>query len=465
MSEYEEVKDWLSERGVRTVRLDTISLDGVVSGKYVSVAKFLSGLKTGWSFCDVAFGVDLANVPQLGFDYGSWRGEMADVTLRGDSSTLALDPHLVGLATVLCDLVDRDGAPLPVCSRSVLRRQVQHLTNLGYSAKAAIEIEATVFEESIDEARRLGFQGLHPLGGSAGALYVIARPVAFTRYLDAVTERLDEMGIAWEGWCDESAAGQVEINLPPTDPMTAVDNYNRVKLVMRQVAFERGHSVTFMARWSPEQFGQGAHINLSLYQDGENVFHDVQNSRSPSALMREFMGGVLETMPAATSFSFPTINSYRRIEELNGPPTTVSWGLENKSTAVRAICRDAKQSRIEYRIPSADANLYLAFAALLAGGLLGLQNHSDPGPSLDHMAWALPPGSVDTDTPERLPRSLSAATDALAADTDLTKALGPALVDYWIGTRRWEWFSFHTGGGDPQAGVSQWELTRYFELV
>ena len=363
MSNSVTAQEWVTQNNIRTVRLETISLDGVVSGKYLAAAKFISGAESGWSFCDVVFGVDLGNEPQLGFEYGAWRGEIGDVILKGDFSTLNIDPCIPGQGFITCVLVDRKGQPLPVCSRSTLQRLVDRLAAEGYTARAAVEIEATVFEESIEQARAMDFKGLHPLGGDAGALYVLGRSRKFTQYLDAVSVRLDEMGIPWEGFCDESAAGQVEVNLPPSDPITAADHYTRVKFVMRQVAHEQGHSVTFMAKWSPDEFGQGAHINLSLLKAGRNVFFNEDTPDQPSDIMRHFMGGALETMTAASSFSFPTINSYRRIAELNGPPTTITWGNENKTTAIRAICRDAKQARIEYRIPSADANIYLAFSA------------------------------------------------------------------------------------------------------
>ncbi|MYU22608.1 glutamine synthetase family protein [Streptomyces sp. SID8352] len=459
MSEQRDWRAWAEENGIRSVRAETISLDGVASGKYLSARKFLSGMASGWSFCDVAFGVDLSNEPQLGFDFGAWRGEMGDVFLRPDPDTVIVDPSLPGLGAVICDLVDRDGSPLPVCARSALREQVGRLARAGYTARAAIEVEATVFEESLQEARAKRYRDLHPLGGGAGALYVLGRTGDFTAFMDGVSRRLDETGIPWEGWCDESAAGQIEFNIPPMDPLRATDTYNRVKLVMRQVASEQGHSVTFMAKWSPDLFGQGAHINLSLLREGVNAFHHADDPARPSRTMRHFVAGALDTMAAATTFSFPTVNSYRRIQELNGPPTTVTWGVENKTTAIRAICRDAGQSRLEYRVPSADANLYLAFAAFLAGGLIGLERGNEPRPALDVMAWSLPDGT------DPIPPTLSRATDALARDTDLTGALGTDLVDYWIGTRRWEWLTFHTGGGDPDEGVSDWELRRYFELV
>jgi glutamine synthetase len=434
------LEKWLDDNDIRTVRIETISLDNVVSGKYLSVAKFVSSVDKGFSFCDVIYGLDLANFPQLGFDYGRWRGELADILLRPELSTLVVDPVSPGLAAVICDVTDRDGKPLPTCTRSVLRRQVERLQDAGYTAQAAIEIEATVFENSIDDIRANGFGDLRPLGGAAGALYVLGRPLELSRYMNAVTERLDHMGIPWEGWVDESSPGQVELNLPPMDVISSVDAYNRARFVMREVALEQGRTVTFMARWSGEYFGQGSHINLSLSRDGENTFFNPEAPEKPSVEMEWFAAGVLATMPAASSFCYPTVNSYRRIEDLNGPPTTVSWGVENKTTAIRAICRDAKQSRLEYRIPSADSNMYLTFAALLAGGQHGLENRQEPPAPLEYMAWAQPDG------PQLLPLSLFESIEALRADATITEMLGADFVEYWLGTRRWEWLRFYTTG-------------------
>ncbi|MFD9663364.1 glutamine synthetase family protein [Rhodococcus sp. NPDC059968] len=461
MSDNFDAAAWVDQHSIRTVRAETLSLDGVLIGKHLAPQKFISGAHGGgFSFADIVFGVDMANIPQLGFDFGDWRGELRDIQLRPDPSTLVVDPSLDGLGSVLCDITDQNSVPLPVCSRSTLKRMVEELAARGYTGKAAIEIEATVFEESIEQARAQDFKNLHPLGGSSGAVYVLSRSRDFTEYMDAVARRLDELGIPWEGWADESSIGQIEFNISPTDIVTAADLYVRTRQAMRTVAYELGRTVTFMARWAPDQYGQGSHINLSLERDGVNAFHNPDNPHRPSQAMTDFIGGVLETLPAATTFQFPTINSYKRIVELDGPPTSITWGVENKSTAVRAICRDAKQTRVEYRVTSADVNIYLAFAAFLAGGIIGLDQHIDPGPECDVMAWGLPAGTVP-----KIPTSLSAATDILVADTLLSKVLGADLVDYWAGTRRWEWLQFHTTGGDPDAGISDWELQRYFEHI
>ncbi|MFE3059437.1 glutamine synthetase family protein [Nocardia sp. NPDC059239] len=459
MFDHNTLVSWIEENSIRSVRVQTVNLDGVLIGKHLSPQKFLAGARSGWGFSDIALAVDLGNSAQLGFEFGEWRGEMRDVLLRPDLNTLSRDEALPGLATVMCDLVDQHGTPLPVCSRSVLARMTGLLAERGFTGRAAVEIEASVFEESIEQARAQRFQNLHPLGGTGAAIYVLSRSRDFTTLLDAMAERLQRTGIPWEGWADESAHGQIEFNLPPTDILTAADWYVRAKQVMREVACEHGRTITFMARWSPDLFGQGAHINLSLQREDRNVFFDPAAPQQPSQTMREFIAGVLATLSAAASFQFPTANSYRRIAEFDGPPTSVTWGVDNKSTAVRAVCAGEKLSRIEYRVPSADVNIYLSMASFLAGGLIGLRDELDPGEPCEVMAWGLPPG-----TP-KLPATLSSAVQALESDSVLTEVLGADLVRYWIGTRRWEWLQFHTTGGDPAPGVSAWELERYFEHV
>jgi glutamine synthetase len=152
------------------------------------------------------------------------------------------------------------------------------------------------------------------------------------------------------------------------------------------------------------------------------------------------------------------ITSYRRLVDLDGPPTTQTWGIANKSAAVRAVVEHEKYSRIEYRTPGADSNVYLVLSAILAGGIVGMKNQLTPPPPFQDMAWCLPDGV------ERLPDTISKATAALRADTLLADVMGQDLIDYWAGTREWEWLQFHTAGGEPDVGLTQWESDRYFEL-
>jgi glutamine synthetase len=448
----ENIDDWLAEHHIDSVRVEGTNLEGAFIGKNVSPRKFRSGLESGFAFADVAFGLDLGNTPQFGFAMPEWRGDLADIFLHADLSTLI--EWSPGRASVIGGFWAPDGQPVSACPRNALQRMTRLLAEREYEARAAVEIEATVFEESIHEARRRGYRDLTPLGGRAGSAYHLAKSKDWEDYLLAVAHRLGELGIPWEAWSDEAASGQIEFNIAPADPVTAADYWARTRQVMREVAFEQGHCVTFMAKWCDE-YGQASHLNVSLEREGQNAFYD---ETCLSEVMTYFLGGVMATLVPATSFALPSITSYRRLQELEGPPTTASWGVGNKTTAVRAVVGHPKYSRLEYRTPGADANVYLVMAAVLAGGIAGLDGKIEPPEPFDDMAWCLPPGTT------KIPNTISKAADALSADTVLSDVLGRDLVDYWLGTRRWEWLQFHTTGGDPDAGLTEWESSRYFEL-
>jgi glutamine synthetase len=448
----DNIETWLTERQITSIRVEGTNLEGSFIGKNVSPTKFRSGLQSGFAFADVAFGLDMGNAPHFGFAMPSWRGDLADISMRVDPSTLI--EWSPGRAAVIGDFWGLDGDPISACPRNALRRMTDRLGEQGFTAKVAVEIEATVFEESIHEARKCGYRGLTPLGGNAGSAYHLAKSKDWEDYMLAVAGRLTEIDIPWEAWGDEAAAGQIEINIAPADPVAAADYWARTRQIMREVAYDLGHCVTFMAKWSDE-YGQASHINVSLERDGENAFF---GELGPSEVMNYFLGGVMATIPATTSFALPTITSYRRLQELEGPPTTATWGVGNKTGAVRAIVGHPKYSRLEYRVPGSDANVYLVLAAVLAGGIAGLEGKIEPPEPFDEMAWCLPPGE------QKIPNTISLAAAALRADTLLGTVLDQELIDYWLGTRQWEWLQFHTAGGEPDVGLTEWESTRYFEL-
>lgn len=445
----------LAEQGFTRVRLEASNLDGIPLGKYLPAAKLASIAERGTPVSDVAFAFDVTGEVAFGWNWG----EIRDIALRPDLATLAPAPQLEGLASVICDFVDVDGNPLAICPRGRLKAMQERLAERGLQALVAIEIEFTLFREDRDEARRRGFADLTPLGGPGRITYMIGRSRELTLFMDALTRRLEALGITWEGWCTETAAGQVEMNIVPGDPVKAADDVMRTKLAIREVADEMGHSVTFMAKVDDEQFGAGLHVNHSLSRDGESAFFDGAAAGGRSELMNHWIAGLMRTMPAAMSLLSPSVNSYRRLIDVTGPPTTVTWAEDNKTVAVRSIARDPKTTRAEHRVPSADANIYLALAAILAGGLAGLEAPADPPDPFEGMAWCLPEG-----TAQRLPGSITEACDELARDEELTPLLGKRFVDHWLATRRWEWLTFHDTGGDP-ASINEVERRRYFEVI
>lgn len=450
----DELGRWLDDNGITSVEIQATNLDGTFLGKTLSRNKFLSGVEQGFAFADVVFGNDLSNIPILGMPFPKWRGELADIFLRPDLDTLCV--WSPGKAAVIGDFWTADGEPVSVCPRNLLRRVDADARELGYTANAAIEIEATVFEESIREARTKGFENLTPLGGTAGAAYVLAKDADWRAYLERVEERLRSIGIEWEAWNDEAAVGQVEVNVALGDIVGVADRWARCRQVMREVAHELGRSVTFMAKWS-DAWGQASHLNVSLSKDDENTFYSPDG---PSPVMRQFIGGLMQAMAGTTSIALPFITSYRRLMPTEGPPTTITWGVGNKTTALRAVVGHPKQSRVEYRVPGSDANMYLVSAAVLGAGLFGVRNEVEPPEPFTGMAWCLPGGV------ENIPTSISQAFAALEADKVLPEVLGSEFVGYWSATRQWEWWSFFTmSGGDPDCGLTAWERARYFELV
>src|SRR3954451_19224249 len=213
-----------------------------------------------------------------------------------------------------------------------------------------------------------------------------------------------------------------------------------------------------MAKPAPE-FGNGLHVHHSLACDGDPVFY-APDGHELSDLTRHWIGGLVSTMPAATSIFCPNVNSFRRVVGFAAAPTVASWGEDDKSAAVRVLSRSPKSARIENRVAGVDANPYLVLAAVLAGGITGIEQSIETPPPLAVAGWglaAMPPDPPNTN---------SKAADAMAADEVLRSVLGAGFCDYWVNTRRWEWLMFHTTGGDPLAtSVTQWELDRLFEVV
>jgi glutamine synthetase len=453
-----EVPGWLDEHDIRWVKTEGVSIDGLVVGKHLGRAKFAKGLPRGNAITDLALGYDIAGTPYLSW-WDAWRAEaLGDIHQRPDLDTLVVAPDRARTANVICDFVDDGGTAIPSCSRGLLRQVLGALADRGFAARAAFEIEAMLFTDTLESARRRHFGELTPMATNIPVGYLHHNSRQQLAFVDETLERLERLGIEVEGWHDEAAPGQFEVNLNPTDPLTACDAVIRAKQVMREVALERGHVVTFMAKPSAE-YGNGLHVHHSLVRDGEPVFYAPDGAMSPT--MQHWVGGLMASAAALTSFACPTINSYRRMVGFAAAPTVASWGEDNKSAALRVLSIAPAAARIEYRVAGGDANPYLVVASVLAAGIAGIDRGAELPPPIAGSAWGLPPGRFP-----HLPSTITRAADALEADLALTAVLGTDFVGHWLNTRRWEWLMFHTTGGDPVATtVTPWELDRYFELA
>ncbi|MEO7371359.1 MAG: glutamine synthetase family protein [Ilumatobacteraceae bacterium] len=454
----EQAATWLNEHNIAWVKTEGISIDGLVIGKHLSTRKFVSSLPLGNAITEFVLGYDIGGTPFLVW-WDDWRRDaLGDFHQRPDLSTLVAAPDRAGTANVICDIVDLDGNSVPVCPRSKLRSITERLASHGLMAKAAFEIEVMLFRESYVEARAKNLQNLTPMSHPAALGYLHFNSRQQLQFIDVVLQRLEGLGIPIEGWHDEAAPGQFELNLDPADPVTACDRVIRIKQVLREVALEQGCSVTFMAKPSHE-YGNDLHVHHSLARDGDPMFY-APDGHDLSELTRHWIGGLMATMPAAMSIFCPNINSYRRVVGFAAAPTVASWGEDDKSAAVRVLSRSPNAARIENRVAGGDANPYLVLAAVLAGGVAGIEQSIDPPPPLGVSSWGLPAGYP------HLPNTISKAADAMAADTVLRSVLGADFCDYWVNTRRWEWLMYHTTGGDPSSTtVTQWELDRLFEIV
>jgi glutamine synthetase len=452
------VAGWLDDHEIRWVRTESVSVDGLVVGKHLGRAKFAKLLPLGNAITELVLGYDIGGTPYLAW-WDAWRAEaLGDIYQRPDLDTLVVAPDRARTADVVCDFVDATGAAIPSCPRGALRHVLGILADRGFAARAAFEIEAMVFTDSLESARRRHFADVTPMATNVPIGYLHHNSRQQLAFVEVVLERLDLLGISVEGWHDEAAPGQLEINLAPTDPLTACDAVIRTKQVMREVALEQGHIVTFMAKPSAE-YGNGLHVHHSLTRDGEPVFYAPDGAMSPT--MQRWIGGLMASSDALTSFACPTINSYRRMVGFAAAPTVASWGEDNKSAAIRVLSIAPTAARVEYRVAGGDANPYLVLASVLAAGIAGLDRGAELPPPISVSGWGLPPGRFP-----HLPTTITRAANALEADAGLATVLGPDFVSFWLNTRRWEWLMFNTTGGDPVADtVTPWELDRYFELT
>lgn len=451
---------WLDRHHVDIIRTHATTPDGAGVGKYCNRPKFIKTLPEGHGLADVALAMDLAGSPHLSAWHSFRSTVLGDIALRPDIETLISDGTDPNLGHVICDFTQIDGSPIDLCPRTKLKRLIGEVAALGYDITATFELEFFLFDNSFADVRRKQYKNLNPVGASQlETIYLLRNAYHSKPFMDEVTQRLDWYGIAWEGWNDENGTGQLELNLTPTDPLTMTDNVIRAKQVIYEVAVDLDMAATFMAH-PGHGYSSGMHIHHSLTSGDKPVFYDESAPGHRSELMKQWMAGIVKTMPGAVSYLCPTINAFRRIRDFAAPPVTATWGNENKSAALRTVSHSPGATRIEHRLGGADMNPYLAMAVILAGGLAGVRHKLELEDEFTGVGWGLPASFP------RLPNTITRAADALDQDPYLKEILGEEDVNYWAGTRRIEWLAFHTEGGDPMSRTATpWEYERYFEVV
>ncbi len=450
----DEIRKDLEERGIEKAKIGGFDIDGVLRGKFVSLDKLYSALTKGFGFCDVIFGWDIADELYDNAKVTGWHSGYPDAHAKLDPQTIRYYRHEPSTVNVLADFYDADGKPHPACPRNVLRKIDARAEAAGYRPMASCEFEFWVFKETPESMREKNFHGMTPLSpGMFG--YSWLREGQHAEFLNDVIDTCAAYRIPLEGVHTETGPGVYEAALEYSDALEAADRAALFKTVVKQIAHRHGLAVTFMAKWSRAMPGSSGHMHQSLWDStGEqNLFSDPNAKDGLSDLARHYIGGQVKLAPALTAVYAPFINSYKRYVPGLWAPLNATWGVENRTCAIRVINGPGEQAvRAEYRQTAADINPYLALAASIGAGLYGILHGIEPPAPVAGDATA-----EGTEGPA-LPTSLEAATRLLAESAEAKEVLGEAFVDHYTRTRDWE-------SREYRKAVTDWELARYFEGV
>lgn len=439
---------------VSRIKLGGFDLDGVFRGKYVSVDKFMSAARSGLGFCDVIFGWDTGDVLYDNARITGWHTGYPDTGALVDLSTYRLIPWEPGTAAFLLDFVREDRSPHPASPRGLMRRMVEKARSMGFSPKYSAEFEYFLFRETPESVREKGYRGLTPLSpGMFGYSWLRASENA--PLVHAIVDGCNAFRVPVEGMHTETGPGVYETALAYDDALEAADRAALFKTVVKEICARHAVMACFMAKWNAQLPGCSGHVHQSLWdlRGEENRFVDPDDELGMSREMRHFLGGQLKLMPELTALVSPTINSYKRYVPGVWAPLNATWGLENRTCALRVIGagpRAGKSLRIEHRQPAADISPHVTMATLLGAGLWGIENEIEPPAAVaaDATGTRAPP----------LPTSLAEAVRLLEKSKPARAILGDAFVDHYLCTRDWE-IRQH------EKAVTDWELARYFEII
>ena len=446
------IRAWIAEQDIQRVKLAVTDCDGVLRGKYVNLDKFESALQKGFGFCDVIFGWDSSDDLYGKDSYTGWATAFPDAWARIDPTSIrALPTEEHRSVLLLADFEQSDAAA--VCPRSLLKRVLKRLSGHGLKATAAAEYEFFLFDETPDSVHDKGHQNLQPLTpGNFG--YSVLRNSTFADWYHQLMDMCSEMGMPIEGLHTETGPGVLEAALRYDDALRAADNATLFKTFAKVLAQQNGLMATFMAKWSNDYPGQSGHLHISLQDDsGGSAFHDPDKPDAVSDRMRWFIGGQQQLMPELLAMVASTCNSYTRLVPGFWAPTQATWGIDNRTCALRAIPGDSHSQRVEYRVAAADINPYLAIAAAIGSGLWGIENNIEPTDPISGNAYA-----VDMSKKYQLPRTLTEAAGRLRQSDVARDLFGDAFVDHFAYTREWE-------DEKQRQAVTDWQLNRYFEII
>ncbi|QMV03353.1 glutamine synthetase [Devosia sp. D6-9] len=443
------LKSDVSKGLIDTVLVAFPDMQGRLIGKRFQAQFFLDGAIDETHGCDYLLANDIDMEPVPGYQAANWAKGYGDFVMKPDVSTLMKAAWLDGTAIILADLVDHHHhQPIPHSPRAILKGQLARLEKMGFTANFASELEFYLFDETFRGAYEKGYRNLTTAGYYIED-YHIFQTTKEEGVMRLVRNQLQASGIPVENSKGEWGPGQEEINVRYAEALVMADRHVVLKNAIKEVAHGQGKAVTFMSKWDYSLAGSSSHIHMSLARNGKPAFLDEQAEFGMSTLMKHFVAGQLAHAQEITYFLAPYINSYKRFQVGTFAPTKAIWSRDNRTAGFRLCGEDTKGIRIECRIGGADLNPYLAFAALLAAGIDGIEKE-----------LALEPAySGDAYNGKRLrevPKTLRDATESLRKSKMLKEAFGEEVIAHYVHTAEWEQFEY-------DRRVTDWELKRGFE--
>jgi len=444
MLSLDELRGEIESGAIDTIVVAFTDMQGRLLGKRLQAEFFLDELDAGHAIegCNYLLALEMEMDPVPGYAIASWERGYGDFGMTPDLATLRRIPWLEATALVLCDVGWHDGSPVGPSPRQVLRAQVERAEALGFTPMFGSELEFYLLRETYAEAHERHYRGLTP-----SVPYILDYHILASSYdepfIRQIRNGMQGAGMRVETSKGEAWPGQHEINFRYADALTMADNHVVYKNGAKEIAHLNGCSITFMAKPDHTWIGSSCHIHSSLWRGGESAF------AGETAEFRGWLAGQIANLKELAIFLAPNVNSYKRYAAGSWAPTTLAWGHDNRTCGFR-IVGHGPALRTETRIPGADANPYLAFAAVIAAGLDGIERGLELPAALEGNAY-----ESDAD---RFPHSLREAIAALEGGSTARAAFGDEVVDHYVNMADVELEAFN-------AAVTDWELRRGFERM
>ena len=448
-----QIIDYVKNHPAGKVKLAITDIDGIMRGKYISTEKFLGIVEGNLGFCDVVFGWDAGDVAYDNNSYTGWHSGYPDAKAVLDLGTFRKIPWENDLPFFLGEFITDDRSALEICPRQLLKKVIGEAEKAGYISYFSQEFEWFNFAETPQSLTDKNFAKLTPLTpGMFG--YSILRSSYRNDFFTSLYDGMKKLGVPLEGLHTETGPGVYEAAIAYSGILEAADRAVLFKTGTKEIAYQNGIIATFMAKFNENLPGCSGHVHQSLWdkKSSKNLFYDAKDKDNMSELMRSYIAGQLYCLPFILPMIAPTINSYKRLVEGAWAPTTLTWAVDNRTVALRALPGSSKATRLETRVVGSDSNPYLAMAACLASGLYGIKNKMKlKQPATRGNGYRdLSNGS--------LPRNLWDATQAMKESKVAKELFGDKFVTHFTQTREWEWKQF-------AKVVTDWELKRYLEII